>query len=66
MVKFVIESPDLYDADEAAKILGIGYVTVWRWIRAGKLIPVKMGGRTLIPKSEIERFNKKKEQAAEA
>ena len=58
MVKFVIESPDLYDADEAAKILGIGYATVWRWIRAGKLIPVKMGGRTLIPKSEVERLNK--------
>ena len=66
MVKFVIESPDLYDADEAARILGIGYATVWRWIRAGKLIPVKMGGRTLIPKSEIERLNKKNEQTAEA
>ena len=64
MVKFVIESPDLYDADEVAEILGIGYATVWRWIKAGKLIPVKMGGRTLIPKSEVERI--KNNQAAEA
>ena len=66
MVKLVIDMPDLYDTNEAARMLGIGYVTVYRWIKAGKLIPVRVDKRTLIPKSEIVRLNKRKEQAAES
>lgn len=56
MAKIVIDMPDLYDATEAAQLLGIGYATIYRWIKAGKLIPVRVDRRTLIPKSEIERL----------
>ena len=56
MVKFVIESSDLFDVDEAAKLLKMGYATIYRWIANGKIIPVKMDRRTLIPRSEIERL----------
>jgi len=67
MVKIIIDMPDLYDANEAARMIGIGYVTVYRWIKAGKLIPVRVDKRTLIPKSEIERLKKERnKQAAEA
>ena len=60
MVKIVIDMPDLYDANEAARMIGIGYVTVYRWIKAGKLIPVRVDKRTLIPISEIRRLHKDK------
>ena len=65
MVKIIIDMPDLYDTNEAAQILGIGYAMIYRWIKAGKLIPVRVDKRTLIPKSEILRLNKRKEQAAD-
>lgn len=64
MVKFVIESDDLFDVTEAAKLLKIGYATVYRWIASGKVIPVRMDNRTLIPRSEIERLKREIEQAA--
>lgn len=36
----------------------MGYATVFRWIKAGKLISVKLNGRTYIPASEIARVRK--------
>jgi len=56
MTKLVVDTAELYDTNEAAHLLGIGYATLYRWIKASKLIPLKVGGRTLIPKSEIERL----------
>jgi len=63
MGEIVVDIPELYDPNQAAEALGVGYATVFRWIKAGKLIPLRIGGRTLIPKSEVERL--KNEQAAE-
>ena len=56
MVKFVIESSDLFDVVEAAKLLKVGYATIYRWIASGKIIPVRMDNRTLISRSEVERL----------
>lgn len=50
----------VYDTNEAASLLGIGYATLYRWIKEGKLVPLRVGGHTLIPKSEIERLSNKK------
>ncbi len=67
MVKLVFDIPDLYEATEAAQMIGIGYATLYRWIKAGKLIPVRVDGekvinrRTLIPISEIKRLQQDKE-----
>ena len=58
MAKLVVDTAELYDTKEAAGILEIGYATLYRWIKDGKLIPLRIGGRTLIPKSEIERLQK--------
>ena len=49
---------DAYGPEEAAKLLEKGVATIWRWIRNEKIIVVRIGGRTLIPKREIERLQK--------
>lgn len=50
---------DAYGPEEAAKLLGKGVATIWRWIRSDKILAVRIGGRTLVPKKEIERLQKK-------
>jgi excisionase family DNA binding protein len=49
---------DAYGPEEAAKLLGKGVATIWRWIRDEKILAVRIGGRTLIPEKEIERLQK--------
>ena len=49
---------DAYVPEEAARLLDKGIATIWRWIRDEKILVVKIGGRTLIPKREIERLQK--------
>ena len=49
---------EAYGPEEAAKLLGKGIATIWRWIRDDKIIAIRVGGRTLIPKKEIERLQK--------
>ena len=56
MVKLAIDTAELYGTIEAARLIGIGYATLYRWIKSGHLIAVKLAGRTLIPKSEIDRL----------
>ena len=63
MTKLVVDTEEVYDSNEAAKLLGIGYATLYRWIKDGKIIPLRIGGRTFIPKTEVERLNK---QAADS
>ena len=42
---------------EARRVLGVSYITLWRWIREGRIRAVKSPtGRWLIPVSEIERL----------
>ncbi len=55
MTKLIVDTAEVYDTNEAARLLKIGYATLYRWIKDGKLIPIRIGGRTFIPKSEIER-----------
>jgi len=55
---------NVYETTEAARLIGIGYATLYRWIKSGKLTPIRIAGRTLIPKGEVDRL--KKEKAAEA
>ena len=49
---------DAYGPEEAAKLLGKGVATIWRWIRDDKILAVRIGGRTLIPEKEIHRLQK--------
>lgn len=56
MPNIIVDAGEVYDAEEAARLIGIGYATLYRWIKGGKLIAVKLAGRTLIPRSEVERL----------
>ena len=54
----LFDTDQLYDTKEASKLMGIGYATLYRWIKVGRIMPVRIAGRTLIPLSEIERLSK--------
>ncbi len=45
-----------YSVDEIAQIIGCGRVTVYELIKQGRLRRVKVGARTIIPLSEIEKL----------
>ena len=58
-----VRTEDLSSVANAAKELGRPRVTIYRWIEAGKIVGIKLGGILFIPKSEVERL--KNEKAAE-
>lgn len=48
--------PLLVNVSAAAKLLGLGTSTVWQLVSTGKIRATKIGRRTLIVRSEIERI----------
>ena len=51
----------LLTADEAANLLNITSVTLWRWAKSGYLKSVKAGRKRHYWKSDIDKFLEKKE-----
>jgi len=49
-----------YSIKEVAKMLKVAYLTVYRWIRAGKLISQKAGKQYRISKITLDKFLNKK------
>ena len=49
---------DAYGPEQAAKLLGKGEATIWRRIRDGEIMAVRIGNRTVIPAKEVERLRK--------
>ena len=45
-----------YRINDFSKISGLGRTTIYGLIKEGKLRPVKIAGRTLIPASEAQRL----------
>lgn len=41
---------------DAAKILGVSYRTIWRWLKSGKLPSKRIGHRYLIPYDSLARL----------
>lgn len=66
MSKLLVDTTEVYDTMEAARKIGIGYATLYRWIKSGKLLAIKLAGRTLIPKTEVERLQKERATAVAA
>ena len=58
-----IKSDDLLTVPAAAKQLVRSKMTLYRWIKANKIIYAELGGVLFIPKSEVARL--KNEKAAE-
>ena len=59
-MKLIVENNEVFSPEEAAEQLDIGIATLWRWVKSGKIISFKLSGRTLFPKSEIERLKEDK------
>jgi len=55
-----IELHDYVTQTEAAKLLGVCRMTIWQWLKDGKITPVKVAGIRMIPQSEVERINREK------
>jgi len=53
-IKIEVDIEDAYEVKEAALALGVGEATIWRWIRENTLHAVKLQGRTLITKKEVD------------
>jgi len=46
----------MYTIREVCARLGLAYITVWQWVRQGKIKAVRVGGRIRIPESELKRM----------
>jgi len=53
-----------YSIKEAAKIIGVCRGSIYNEITAGRLLPIKVGTRTLITLEEINRYIAEQEDAA--
>ena len=52
-----------YTEKQAARLLGINRITIWRWVKNGKLNAQRIGEKgatVLIPKWEVEFLKMKK------
>lgn len=54
-----VYSDDLITVGRAAKILKLSRVCVYKRIKQGKILSLKLGDITYIPKTEIERLKPK-------
>lgn len=45
-----------YSTTEAAELLGISRIAVFKWIKAGKIEAKKVGRNFVIPRSAIEQY----------
>ena len=59
MKEITVHTSDLVSVQEAANALSRPRYTIYRWIDAGKIIGIKLGGILFIPVSEVERLKKK-------
>lgn len=64
MKEITVTTDDLMSVQDAAKALNRHRFQIYRWIDAGKIVSIKLGGILFIPVSEVERMKNK--QAAEA
>ena len=58
--KFSVTTADLLSIAQAAEELKVARLTVYRWIKASKIVSVRFGGFLFIPRSEIERLMARK------
>lgn len=54
--KITVTTNDLYTVGNAAKLLGVTRMTVYRWINDKKVLSVELGGVTFVPRCEVKRI----------
>lgn len=55
-IQVTIESGDLYSVKRTAEMLSRPRITIYRWIKTGKVLSIKLGGVIFIPVTEVERL----------
>jgi excisionase family DNA binding protein len=45
---------------EAARLLGVNRLTIYRWVKSGKLKAERIGREVLIRRSDLSRISKRK------
>ncbi len=65
MPEIRLQTDDILSYSEAARVLKVTRVTVYAMIERGELHPFSIADRRYLLREEVERLNKKKEQAAE-
>lgn len=55
-IKVAIHVEGASSCQEASDLLECGIATIWRMIKDQKITAVKIGGKTYVPKWEIERL----------
>lgn len=55
-VQITIASGDLYSVSRVAGMLSRPRVTIYRWVKTGKVFSIKLGGVIFIPVTEVERL----------
>jgi len=61
MAEITLKSSDLTSVTVAATQLHVSRMTIYRWANQGKILAVKFSKSTFIPKSEIERKRKERD-----
>lgn len=61
-----IELHDYVTQTRAAELLGVTRMTLYNWLRDGKLQAVRVAGFRMIPQSEVDRLKKEIDEAAKA
>jgi len=65
--EITITTNDLMSVQDAAKALNRHRYQIYRWIEAGKIIGIRLGGILFVPVSEVKRLKREiNEQAAES
>jgi len=59
-MKVEFETNDLLSISEAIKALGIARMTLYRWMKEGRIHTVMFGGYRAIHRSEVERMQRAK------
>jgi len=48
--------PIAYSVDDAARVVGVGPATVWKWLQEKQLPAIRIGRRTIIKHDDLEAF----------
>ena len=51
---------NLVNLTEASRLLDVNYVTLWRWIKKGKVAPVRLLGMPFLTLDQIESLKNEK------
>ena len=59
-MKITLQTEDLATVVEVSKKLKVSRMTLYRWIKNGKILAVRLDNKTFFPISEIERLSKER------